>query len=62
MIITNDDWVKYRDEYINNIRNGKKYVLKNIEKTLIDNEIMDNEPTVVDKLFELVGNDVIEFK
>ena len=62
VIITNDDWVKYRDEYINNIRNGKKYVLKNIEKTLIDNEIMDNEPTVVDKLFELVGNDVIEFK
>ena len=62
VVITNKDWEKYRDEYINNIRNGKKYILKNIENTLIDDNILNSEPTVVDKLFELVGNDVIEFK
>ena len=62
VVITNKDWEKHRDEYINNIRNGKKYILKNIENTLIDDNILNSEPTVVDKLFELVGNDVIEFK
>ncbi|MBQ8219336.1 MAG: DNA polymerase III subunit gamma/tau [Bacilli bacterium] len=62
VVITESDWEKYRDEYIKNIKAGKKYQLMELENMSIDTSMMDKEPTVVDKLFELVGEDIIEFK
>ena len=38
---------------------GKKYIVKKIEPTVKKKE---KKATVVDKLFDLVGEDVIEFK
>ena len=64
VVITTDEWSKYRDEYINNIKIGKKYYLKElcVNKTLIDESTLQKEPTIVDKLFDLVGEDIVEFK
>ena len=64
VVITQDEWNKYRDEYIKNVKAGKKYQLKDLipENTLIDESIAQKEPTIVDKLFDLVGEDVVEFK
>ena len=64
VIITSDEWKKLRDEYIKNIKSGMKYQLKEmkLENTLIDNVITQKEPTIVDKLFDLVGEDMVEFK
>ena len=64
VVITHDEWSKYRDNYIKNIKLGNKYKLKKliIENTLIDEKASDKAPTVVDKLFNLVGEDVVEFK
>ena len=45
---------------------GNKYTIKKlvVENSLNDkkNLDLDNEPTIVDKLFDLVGEDVVEFK
>ena len=61
VVITNDEWNKYREEYINNIKSGKKYELKQlVEENIEKND--EKEPTIVDKLFELVGEENIEFK
>ena len=60
--LSDDEWKKYRDEYVVNFKNGKKYILKEL---LIEDKVNDNlqkEPTIVDKLFNLVGEDVVEFK
>jgi hypothetical protein len=62
-VITVDEWKKLRDEYIENINKGIKYTLKDLV-------ITDEKPkekkvkktTVVDKLFDIVGEDTIEFK
>ena len=64
IVITKDEWNKYREEYIKNIKSGKKYELKEFEQQnkIIDNTVEENEPTVVDKLFDIVGEDIIEFK
>jgi len=62
VVITIQEWEKYKEEYIKNIKSGKKYELLELENTLIDENICDKEPTIVDKLFELVGEDIIEFK
>ena len=32
------------------------------QNTIIDKDVMDKEPTVVDKLFDLVGEESVEFK
>ena len=32
------------------------------QNTIIDKDIVDKEPTVVDKLFDLVGEESVEFK
>ncbi len=62
-LITNDEWLKYRDEFISNKKNGIKYKLikLNDDNILIDSEV-NKEPTIVDKLFDLVGEDIVEFK
>ncbi len=67
VFITIDEWNKKKDEYIANIKAGKKYNL--VELVKID-ENKDNkkeeknkkEPTIVDRLFDIVGEDSIEFK
>lgn len=60
--ITSDEWNKYRDKYINDIKNGVKYEIKPLENVDIQEEIKVKEPTIVDKLFDLVGEDSVEFK
>lgn len=63
VVISNNEWENYRNEYINNLKNGKKYEIEDIKEVeLIDNKINEKEPTIVDKLFDLVGEDVVEFK
>ena len=62
VVITLNEWEKYKTEYIENIQNGKKYNLIDYETSIIEENIVDKEPTIVDKLFELVGEESIEFK
>ena len=59
VVITEDEWNNYRSEYIKNVKEGKKYIVKKVEPTVKKKE---KKATVVDKLFDLVGEDVIEFK
>ena len=61
VVITNDEWNKKKDEYISNIKNGIKYEVKElpVEK---NTEIVKKVPTIVDKLFDIVGEENIEFK
>ena len=61
-VITNEEWKTLKNDYVNNIKSGKKYQLREFENSLVDDEILNSEPTVVDKLFDLVGEDIIEFK
>ena len=63
-VITIDEWKKYRDDYIKNIKAGKKYKLIELveQNALFDEENIKKEPTVVDKLFDLVGEDIVEFR
>ena len=63
-VITFDEWKKYRDDYIKNIKTGKKYKLIELveQNALFDEENIKKEPTVVDKLFDLVGEDIVEFR
>ena len=61
VVITNDEWNKNKDEYISNIKNGVKYVVKELPKEK-NNEIIKKEPTIVDRLFDIVGEENIEFK
>ena len=61
VVITNDEWNKYKDEYINNIKIGKKYEIMDMK----DEDNSSNEKgelTIVDRLFEIVGEENIEFK
>lgn len=62
VVITSAEWINYRDEYIKNLKLGRKYVLQDLDDRIVDIEILEKQPTVVDKLFELVGEDSIEFK
>ena len=61
VVITNDEWNKYRNEYISNIKNGIKYQVKELEKEG-NQEIEKKETTIVDRLFDIVGEENIEFK
>ena len=62
VVITIDEWNKYKNEYIDNIKKGIKYNVK--ELNVVDNvEIKEKkEATIVDKLFDIVGEENIEFK
>lgn len=62
VVITKDEWNKYKNDYIINIKNGKKYEIVDLDDRIIDIEVLDKEPTVVDKLFSIVGEESIEFK
>lgn len=56
--VSDEEWIKIKNEYINNIKNGKKYVFKEL------NEKVENEKvkTPVDDLIDLVGENIIEYK
>ena len=60
VVITNDEWNKYRDEYISNIKNGIKYELKELKE--YEEKVEKKETTIVDRLFDIVGEENIEFK
>ena len=62
VVITNDEWSKYRDKYIEDIKAGNKYEIKEIEKKRVVPKKVNKKETVVDKLFELVGEENVEFK
>ncbi len=63
VVINNDEWSKYRDQYIENTRSGIKYELKElIDDNNEEKKFVSKEPTIVDKLFDLVGEDNVEFK
>ena len=61
VVITNDEWIKNRDEYINNMKSGIKYAVKELPEGQ-SNEIIKKEPTIIDRLFDIVGEENIEFK
>lgn len=58
--ISNDDWIKEKNKYISNVKNGVKYVEKNFINS--DNNKNDNVKSSVDKLIDLMGDNIIEFK
>ncbi len=61
-ILNQNEWNQWRDKYMDDFKKGKKYTLKELEKEQISEKKKKNEPTVVDKLFDLVGEEIIEFK
>ena len=61
VVITSDEWNKYKNEYIDNVKNGKKYELKELIQ-YEEEKIEKKEVTIVDKLFDIVGEENIEFK
>ena len=63
VVVSNDEWEKLRNEYISNLKNGIKYELKEMNNSIItDDSFNKKDATIVDKLFDLVGEDVVEFK
>ena len=62
VVINNDEWNNCRDLYISTIRSGKKYELRELEDEELPVIVDKEKETIVDKLFELVGEDSVEFK
>ena len=60
VVITNDEWNNYKNQYINNIKNGIKYELKELQ--VYEDIVEKTETTIVDRLFDIVGEENIEFK
>ncbi len=56
--ISNNRWLEEKEKYIKNVKNGVKYVIK--EEKRIEKQVEDKTP--VDKLIELVGDNMIEYK
>ena len=64
-VINANEWGNYRNEYVKKISLGENYQLKEltiIEKKLFDDQNDKNNMNIVDKLFDLVGEDSVEFK
>ena len=55
---------KYKDDYVKCIKSGGSYSVKNLIDMSNNNEDTEisNSDSFVDKLVDIVGNDVIEFK
>lgn len=63
VVLTYEAWNKYKNEYVTNFRSGKKYTLMEFNDDEISTEeVVKKEPTVVDKLFDLVGEEYVEFR
>ena len=62
--ISDDQWDKYKNEYINAVKAGNKYILKELIFNDVNkkNDNIVNNNSYVDKLIDIVGDDVIEFK
>ena len=60
VVITDDNWNYYREEYINNLKKGIKYQIKEFISEKIENN-EKKEVSIVDKLFDIVGEENIEF-
>ena len=56
--ISNVDWIKTKNDYINNVKSGNKYVIKELNEKCNNRKIK----TPVDDLIDLVGKNVIEYK
>lgn len=56
--ISGDEWNKTKNEYINNIKNGNKYLFQ----PLNENKDVEITNTPVDDLINLVGDNIIEYK
>ena len=62
VILQYDEWNKYKDEYVANFRSGKKYTLMEFKNNIAKEKKTKKEPTVVDKLFDLVGEEYVEIR
>lgn len=62
VVLYKDEWNIYRDEYVLNFKSGKKYTLKEFSEVQEERPNIEKEATVVDKLFDLLGEENIEFK
>ena len=62
VVISNEEWNSYKNKYIENIKQGVKYEVKELDIEEIKEKEMSKPTTVVDRLFELVGEENIEFK
>ena len=65
-VITELEWEKYKEEFIKNKKNGVTYELKPLadyEEKVIDSKVdIDDSTTAVDRLIDIVGDDIIEFR
>ena len=57
--LSNDSWLKEKEKYIVNIKNGIKYSLK--EEIILD-KFNKKEKTPVDELIDIIGEDLIEIE
>ncbi|MBQ2872698.1 MAG: DNA polymerase III subunit gamma/tau [Bacilli bacterium] len=62
VVITNEEWNKHKEEYINNIKNGIKYEVKKLVLEENKDNNQQKEATIVDRLFDIVGEENLEFK
>ena len=62
VVLTYEEWSSLRDEYVKNFKKGKKYVLKEFDSLDEETVQLSKKESVVDKLFDLVGEENIEFK
>ena len=62
-VITQSEWETLRTGYINNIKNGYKYEVMELKKNEKKQQKSNSKKSsVVDKLFDIVGEDIVEFK
>ena len=59
--ISNNDWEKEKNKYIENVKKGYKYIYIEEEKQEF-NDSQNIEKNAVDQLIDLVGEDIIEYK
>ncbi len=64
--ILEDEWIKLKEEYIENLKSGKKYELQeeeNIDYNNEENKLISKEKSeIVQEAEDLFGNDIIEIK
>lgn len=61
-VISDLEWNKYKSKYIENINNGVKYNLINIDDDVFFDKVHSPSTDAISKLISIVGEDVIEFK
>ena len=56
--MSSEEWNIEKDKYILNIKNGVKYM----EKDIINDQNIKKQKTSVDDLIDLMGESIIEYK